>query len=177
TAPILFFILGPAFSRLEGLRHSDPCFNYSSDSPIPALGRIAWCSPSNSMTNPESPIPNPQSPGRRVHFIANCVYGTHLAGGDIHFFEMARAAAEAGYDVNFFGGFALQQHITSQSIKATITLSEQSQRTGINPGTLAGQIALFRDYYKRYRGTLRQLNQIAPDDVVYATTDYWFDVL
>src|SRR5260221_13338814 len=88
----------------------------------------------------------------RIHFIANCVYGTHLAGGDIHFFEMARAAAEAGYDVNFFGGFALQQHVAAQSLKATITLTEQSQRAGINPATLAGQVALFRDYYKRYRG-------------------------
>ena len=56
---------------------------------------------------------NRQSSKRRIHFIANCVYGTHLAGGDIHFFEMARAAAEAGYDVNFFGGFALQQHIAA----------------------------------------------------------------
>ena len=129
------------------------------------------------MTNPQSPIRNPQSTRGRIHFIANCVYGTHLAGGDIHFFEMERAAAEAGYDVNFFGGFALQQHIAAQSLKATITLTEQNQTTGINPGTLAGQVALFRDYYKRYRGTIERLHQIAPHDLVYATTDYWFDVL
>src|SRR5437762_6901202 len=80
---------------------------------------------------------------RRIHFIANCVYGTHLAGGDIHFFEMARAATEAGYDVNFFGGFALQQHMATQSLKATITLTEDRQNAGINPATLAGQVALF----------------------------------
>jgi len=120
----------------------------------------------------------PQSSSRRrIHFIANCVYGTHLAGGDIHFFEMARAATEAGYEVNFFGGYALQQHIAAQSLKATITLTEERQTPGINPATLGGQIALFRDYYKRYRGTLSRLKQIAPEDVVYATTDYWFDVL
>lgn len=129
------------------------------------------------MTSPQSSVRNPESPGRRIHFIANCVYGTHLAGGDIHFFEMARAAAEAGYSVNFFGGFALQHHITAQSLKATIILTEQTQRTGINPGSLAGQVALFRDYYKRYRGTLQRLDQVTPDDLVYATTDYWFDVL
>ena len=134
------------------------------------------------MTNPPSSH-NPARPNisvaakRRIHFIANCVYGTHLAGGDIHFFELARAAAEAGYDVNFFGGFALQQHIGAQSLKATITLTEQNQRTGIDPATLRGQHALFHDYFNRYRGTLRRLNQIAPDDLVYATTDYWFDVL
>src|SRR2546423_507918 len=120
---------------------------------------------------------NPQSANRRIHLIANCVYGTHLAGGDIHFFEMARAAAQAGYEVNFFGGYALRQHVNSQELPASVTLTEPTQQSAINPATLRGQIALFRDYFRRYRGTLRRLSQIAPDDAVYATTDYWFDVL
>src|SRR4051812_48796709 len=114
---------------------------------------------------------------RKIHFIANCVYGKHLAGGDIHFFEMARAAAEAGYQVNFFGGYALQHHIEAQRLQATITLTESSQREGIHAGSVSGQVALFRDYYNRYRGNLRQLAQIGRTDAVYATTDYWFDVL
>src|SRR5437762_11118139 len=114
---------------------------------------------------------------RRIHFIANCVYGSHLAGGDIHFFEMARAAAAAGYDVNFFGGYALKAHIASQRLNATISLTESTQATGINLASFRGQIALFRDYYKRYRGTLRRSAEIKEDDLVYATTDYWFDVL
>jgi glycosyltransferase involved in cell wall biosynthesis len=114
---------------------------------------------------------------RKIHFIANCVYGKHLAGGDIHFFEMARAAAEEGYQVNFFGGYALQHHIEAQRLQATITLTESSQQEGINAGALGGQVALFRDYYNRYRGNLLQLDQIRPGDAVYATTDYWFDVL
>jgi glycosyltransferase involved in cell wall biosynthesis len=114
---------------------------------------------------------------RRIHFIANCVYGDHLAGGDIHFFEMARVAAEVGYEVNFFGGHALQAHIAKQSLPASIALTEQSQIQGIDLGTFRGQISLFSDYFKRYRGTMRRLEEIQTDDLVYATTDYWFDVL
>src|SRR5205085_2266449 len=119
----------------------------------------------------------PAASSRTIHFIANCVYGKHLAGGDIHFFEMARAAANAGYKVNFFGGHALQHHIEAQHLTASITLTESRQKQGINAGALGGQVALFRDYYNRYRGTLQQLDQIRPADAVYATTDYWFDVL
>jgi glycosyltransferase involved in cell wall biosynthesis len=119
----------------------------------------------------------PAAFSRTIHFIANCVYGKHLAGGDIHFFEMARAAAEAGYKVNFFGGHALQHHIEAQDLTASITLTESTQKEGINAGSLGGQVALFCDYYNRYRGTLQRLDQIRPEDAVYATTDYWFDVL
>src|SRR3954468_6337908 len=120
---------------------------------------------------------SPPSQPHTIHFIANCVYGKHLAGGDIHFFEMARAAREAGYAVNFFGGYALQHHIQAQELSATVTLTESQPASNIDLGTLPGQAALFRDYYKRYRGTLQNLKRIAPGDAVYATTDYWFDVL
>jgi glycosyltransferase involved in cell wall biosynthesis len=114
---------------------------------------------------------------RRIHFIANCVYGNHLAGGDIHFFEMARAAAEAGYKVNFFGGYALASHIEAQKLDASQTFTEKEQKADINLGSLRGQISLFLDYFKRYRGTVREYAAIGREDVVYATTDYWFDVL
>src|SRR3954471_13381326 len=93
---------------------------------------------------------------RKIHFIANCVYGNHLAGGDIHFFEMARAAAEAGYKVNFFGGHALASHLKAQKLDASQTFTEQSQKADINPGNFRGQISLFLDYLQRYRGTVRQ---------------------
>jgi len=114
---------------------------------------------------------------RKIHFIANCVYGNHLAGGDIHFFEMARAAAEAGYKVNFFGGHALAAHLKEQKLDASQTLTEQTQKPDINLANFRGQISLFLDYFKRYRGTVRQHATIGEEDVVYATTDYWFDVL
>src|SRR5258705_6557975 len=114
---------------------------------------------------------------RKIHFIANCVYGNHLAGGDIHFFEMARAASEAGYRVNFFGGHALASHLRQQKLDASQVLTEERQRAEPNLGRLRGQFSLFLEYFKRYRGTVRQYAAISEEDVVYATTDYWFDVL
>jgi glycosyltransferase involved in cell wall biosynthesis len=113
----------------------------------------------------------------RIHFVANCVYSNHVAGGDIHFFEMARAALAAGYDVNFFGGHALQQHLQDQKIAATITLTDNQQHPGIDLGHFTGQAALFADYSRRYRGSIRSLSDIQQHDIVYAVTDFWFDVL
>jgi len=114
---------------------------------------------------------------RRIHFIANCVYSDHVAGGDIHFFEMARAALGAGYEVNFFGGHALQGHLADQKIAASITLTDTRKMPPINLATRKGQIALLADYTKRYLHSRRNLSGIAPDDVVYGTTDFWFDML
>src|SRR5436190_20355447 len=114
---------------------------------------------------------------RRIHFIANCVYSDHVAGGDIHFFEMARAALGAGYEVNFFGGHALQGHLADQKIAASITLTDTRKMPPINLATRKGKIALLADYTKRYLHSRRNLSGIAPDDVVYGTTDFWFDML
>jgi glycosyltransferase involved in cell wall biosynthesis len=114
---------------------------------------------------------------RRVHFIANCVYSDHVAGGDIHFFEMARAALNAGYDVNFFGGQALKAHLADQKIDAPMTLTDRRKMPAINIATRAGQISLLADYSKRFVRSIYQLSEIRREDFVYATTDFWFDVL
>jgi glycosyltransferase involved in cell wall biosynthesis len=114
---------------------------------------------------------------RRINFIANCVYGRHVAGGDIHFFNMARAAMESGWQVRFFGGHALQQVLLQQDIPAPVTLTDDAVLADINPGGLTGQLALFRDYLRRYRRTLRLLDQISADDLVYAVSDAWFDAV
>ena len=113
----------------------------------------------------------------RIHFIANCVYSDHVAGGDIHFFEMARAALGAGYDVNFFGGHALKGHLEDQKIPASITLTDSKKMPPINLATRKGQIALLADYTKRYLSSRRNLSAIQHHEFVYATTDFWFDVL
>jgi glycosyltransferase involved in cell wall biosynthesis len=42
---------------------------------------------------------------------------------------------------------------------------------------MSGQLALFRDFFGRYRQTMQRLRLIKPDDYVYAVSDYWFDVL
>ena len=114
---------------------------------------------------------------RKIHFVANGVFSTTIAGGDIHFLKLAEAAAKAGHPVNFFGGHALQQVLAHHKIPATITLTDDAAMADNHQGKLGGQLALFQDYYRRYRRTMRLLDHIAAEDLVYAVSDSWIDVL
>ncbi len=113
----------------------------------------------------------------KIHFIANGIFSTSIAGGDIHFLKLAEAAARAGHELNFFGGHALKAVLEAHKIPGTVMLTDETMMGKVTQGGLAGQLAIFRDFYRRYRRTLGLLNRIAPSDVVYAVSDYWFDVL
>jgi glycosyltransferase involved in cell wall biosynthesis len=114
---------------------------------------------------------------QRVVFFANCVYGDHVAGGDIHFFQMARAAIAAGYEVHFFGGHALKEHLKKQGIGATQTLTDRKKIPLLQDRTLGGQLRLLVNYLGRFWRTLARLGEIRAANLVYAATDYWFDAL
>lgn len=113
---------------------------------------------------------------RRVHFIANGIYCDQISGGDIHFFEMVTGLQEAGYDVNFFGGHALKRQLESRFKNFGLTVTDRGMAKPLNIHGLTGQIRLLWDYLRRFIGTLKVLNNIGPDDVAYAVSDYWFDV-
>jgi glycosyltransferase involved in cell wall biosynthesis len=117
------------------------------------------------------------SQGPRLHFIANGVFSTRIAGGDIHFLKLAEGAARAGRTLHFFGGHALRDVLQEHRIPGDITLTDAAPMARVDGGTLAGQVALFRDMYARYRRTLAQLRRIREHDTVYAVSDYWFDVV
>src|SRR5688572_2461054 len=113
----------------------------------------------------------------RLHFITNGVFTTSIAGGDIHFLKLAEGAARYGYDLNFFGGHALQQVIRKHHLPGTVTLTDDLMMPKTDTGALGGQVKLFRDFHGRYRRSMAALEVIGPDDAVYAVSDYWFDVL
>lgn len=113
----------------------------------------------------------------RLHFFTNGIFSTSIAGGDIHFLKLAEGAVRAGYELNFFGGHALQEVLRKYSIPGTVTLTDRGAMAKTNTGVLAGQVKLFRDFFSRYRRTMATLDAIGADDIVYATSDYWFDVL
>jgi hypothetical protein len=113
----------------------------------------------------------------RLHLITNGVFTTSIAGGDIHFLKLAEGAARSGYELNFFGGHALGEVIEKHNLPGTVTLTDESKMPKVNQSALGGQMAMFRDMYGRYRRTLRLLDRIAPEDLVYAVSDYWFDVI
>jgi glycosyltransferase involved in cell wall biosynthesis len=112
-----------------------------------------------------------------LHFIANGVFSTSIAGGDIHFLKLAEAAARAGYELNFFGGHALWEVVQKHQIPGRITYTDVAKMGKVNTGRFTGQLALFRDFAARHRQTIQRLRLIRPDDYVYAVSDYWFDVL
>src|SRR5688572_20916585 len=113
----------------------------------------------------------------RLHLIANGVFTTSIAGGDIHFLKLADGAARAGYQLNFFGGHALKEVIEKHKLSGTVTLTDDVKMGKVNQGALGGQFAMFRDFFGRYRRTMAQMRVIGPEDYVYAVSDYWFDVL
>jgi len=113
----------------------------------------------------------------KIHFIANSVFSTTLTGGDIHFLNLADAVVQAGYDLNFFGGHALAELIAEHKLPATITLTDEAKIPKPNQGKLSGQFHLFQDFHRRYRRIIRLLDRIGADDIVYAVSDYWFDVI
>lgn len=112
----------------------------------------------------------------RLHFIANCVYGRHIGGGDTHFFQMAKAADRAGWRLHFFGGHALQYQLRQQALTAEHTLTDAAIMPPVRAEALGGQLRLLWDYIKRFVRTFGALDGIQPGEVAYAATDYWFDV-
>ena len=112
-----------------------------------------------------------------LHLITNGVFSTSIAGGDIHFLKLAEGAATAGYKLNFFGGHALKEVVEKHGLPGTVTLTDDTKMAKVNQSALGGQIAMFRDFFARYRRTRRQLGVIRPEDFAYAVSDYWFDVL
>lgn len=113
----------------------------------------------------------------KLHLVTNGVFTTSIAGGDIHFLKLAEGAARAGYELNFFGGSALKEVIEKHKLPGTVTLTDDARMQKADTAKLGGQLALFRDFFGRYRRTLAQLRVVKPEDYVYAVSDYWFDVL
>ena len=68
----------------------------------------------------------------RLHFISNGIFSTSIAGGDIHFLKLAEGAAKYGYELNFFGGHALQQVIRKHNLPGRSRLLN-SKSAGWNP--------------------------------------------
>lgn len=113
----------------------------------------------------------------KIHFFANGVFTTSLAGGDFHFLELAKVVAAEGFEINYFGGHALKEALVQHKIPGTVTLTDDAAMGKVNQASLGGQWGMFRDFYRRYRRTMQLRSQIAPEDFVYAVSDYWFDVL
>lgn len=113
----------------------------------------------------------------RLVFIANTMYSSVLSGGDVHTLNMAESALRAGYRIHFLAGHALKAEIEQRKMPVTLTVTDRGVMKPRDFGALSGQLHLLANNYERYRGTLRRLDEIQPDDIVYINTDFWWDVL
>lgn len=116
-----------------------------------------------------------KSSGQRVVFFVNGIFSEGVGGGDIYFNHMARATIDAGYGVHFFGGHAFQNFLRKMNLPLDLTLTDDGPGNLGNVGTLPGQFRLLFDFRRRLRGALSRLDDVKPDDIAYASSDYWFD--
>src|SRR5581483_9841622 len=113
----------------------------------------------------------------RLVFVANTMYSNIVSGGEIHTCNLTASAIAAGYQVHFFTGHAMKAELQRRALPVTITVTDQRIMTPRDFGTLGGQLSLLVDYSRRLRGSLPQLAEIRPDDVVYSATDFWWDII
>jgi glycosyltransferase involved in cell wall biosynthesis len=110
-------------------------------------------------------------------FIANTMYSNIVSGGEIHTCNLAASALAAGYQVHFLAGHALNAELERRGLPVTVSLTDQQIMAPRDFGSLAGQLSLLLDYSRRLRGSWPHLRELQPDDLVYSTTDLWWDIL
>jgi glycosyltransferase involved in cell wall biosynthesis len=122
------------------------------------------------------PAANPPAQRRpRLVFFVNGIFGEGIGGGDIYLYQMARAAIAAGYPIHFFGGHALKRFLEKQNLPLNLTLTDSQAAELGDVNRFSGQSRLLRDFGGRLKSTLRQLEEVKPDDLACTGSDYWFD--
>jgi glycosyltransferase involved in cell wall biosynthesis len=182
--------LGPVYHALLGLlRTGNPAWLWHPAASLASVVGLTWgvLTHAWSGTNQETEAnlqprqklrPSEIPPVRqKVFFISNGKYGDSVGGGDLHGYQMAEAALQAGYDARFIGGHALNEYLVKRGFNGAISLSDRKRLPPFDASTLAGQFRLLFDYWRRFFGTFLHLKQIQPEDYVHAVTDFWFDVI
>jgi glycosyltransferase involved in cell wall biosynthesis len=131
----------------------------------------------NDLPGPKSEAGSSSVSKPTVFFFANGVYGEHVAGGDLHFIEVARAAAEAGCGVNVFGSKVLETRLKPEGLDFGILLTSERAFTKSAEQSVSGQLRLLLDYFLRALRNFKYLSRIGRDDFGYAIADSWCDTV
>lgn len=128
---------------------------------------------------PSSPIEPATSAASRpqVVFFVNGIYTRHIAGGDIYLTHMARAAADAGYPVHFFGGHALSWFLERQKLPGSQSVTDRKMADLGDASSVSGQVKLLFDYARRLFGSFRRLNDVPRNSIAVAISDFWWDTI
>jgi glycosyltransferase involved in cell wall biosynthesis len=120
---------------------------------------------------------NPPLARPRVVCFVNGIFGEGIGGGDVYFYFIARAILDAGYPVHFFGGHDFNKYLERNKLPLNLTLTDDGSGKLGNVSSLTGQFRLLWDFGRRLRGALSRLDEVQPDDIAYAMSDYWFDTI
>ncbi len=127
---------------------------------------------------PEKPSDAPAAPSHpKVVFFVNGIYTRHIAGSDVYLTHMARAAIEANYPVQFFGGHALTWFLERQGLPPNQIVTDRKVADLGNASSVSGQIKLLFDNTRRFFGTLRRLKEVGRQSIAVAISDFWWDTL
>lgn len=130
------------------------------------------------MNSTATPIATPASEKRRrVVCFVNGIFASGIGGGDVYFRYIAGAILGAGHPIHCFGGHALKDYLERVQLSAHLTLTDSRAGKLGNVSSLPGQFRLLWDFGRRLRGSLARLEEVQPDDVAYAMSDYWFDTI
>jgi glycosyltransferase involved in cell wall biosynthesis len=124
-----------------------------------------------------TPAANPTPARPRVVCFVNGIFGEGIGGGDVYFYFIARAILDAGYPIHFFGGHDFKKYLDRNKLPLNLTLTDDGSGKLGNVSSLTGQFRLLWDFGRRLRGALSRLDEVKPDDIAYAMSDYWFDVI
>jgi glycosyltransferase involved in cell wall biosynthesis len=125
----------------------------------------------------DASIPNQKPTKPRLVFVANTMYSNIVSGGEIHTINLATSALAAGYEVHFLAGHALRAELERRGLPVTVSVTDKQVMASRDFSTLGGQVSLLLDYTRRLRGSLPRLAEIRPDDVLYSSTDLWWDII
>ncbi len=105
------------------------------------------------------------------------MYSHTISGGEIHNLNLIRGALAAGYKLHFLCGHAFKGELEGRQIPATFSVTDDGVLPPFDATSFMGQLRLVVDYHRRLRGSLKVLGDIQPDDIVYCSTDFWWDFL
>src|SRR6185369_12377514 len=117
------------------------------------------------------------SPRPRLVCFVNGIFADGVGGGDVYFSYITKAVLKAGYPIHFFGGHATKRYLERQGFPPNLTFTDSGVGQLGDVNTLGGQFRLLLDFGRRLFGSLRRLNEVRPNDLAYAMSDYWFDTL
>jgi glycosyltransferase involved in cell wall biosynthesis len=132
----------------------------------------------NERMPPDKPLDAPPAASHpRVVFFVNGIYTKHIAGSDIYLTHMARAAIEANYPIQFFGGHALRWFLERQGLPLNQTVTDSKVADLGDAGSIGGQLGLLIDNTRRFFGALRRLKEVGRRSIAVAISDFWWDTL